>query len=103
MRPYRKYVKKGFLFTKQNNEFSVDFVSIEDNHFNDGYKDWEECDKCFGDGCDVCDFQGSVETNIKHTNYIDHIVIMKRSTYDKDEKLSEHTIININNKNIVVF
>jgi len=103
MRPYRKYVKMGFLFSKKSYEFSVDLVSFKDNHFNDGYKNWIDCDECLGEGCDKCDFQGVVPTNIKHNNYCDHIIVMKRKYYSDDEILSKHTLININTKDIEIF
>ena len=73
MRPYRKYVKKGLLKGTKGGEFSVDFVSINDNQFND---------------------------NIIRDEKIDHIIVMKKSYYDLDEILELHTIFKIENNNI---
>jgi hypothetical protein len=98
MRPYGKYVKFGLLKGSGNNEFSVDLVSIKEGHFDNGYKDWIECEKCKGKGCKLCDHQGSVASNVVKTDYVDHIVVMKRTTYDKDCNLAEHTILNINDE-----
>lgn len=100
MRPYGRYIKYGFLKSTKGGEFSVDFVSIKDDHFNNGYKDWTECTNCKGKGCEKCDHQGSIRSNVTHTNDIDHIIVMKRSYYDLDMKLELHTIFKIENENI---
>lgn len=74
MRPYLKYIKMGFLKGTKSGEFSVDFVSIDDDHFNS-------------------------KKNFL-SKHVDHIIVMKRSYYDYDEILERHTIFKIENKNV---